>query len=135
MISTVFRRSFARPTIVLSDVLHIGDSSTRVFQPGRKDMPSTHKGDLISTSYLIDRCESTSASYLESKLHGKHTSVGFLVQFTHWSWPRLDDRLRFEARVVKVDSRRATFEILVRNDATNEVVGTAVNGRAVIKYD
>jgi predicted thioesterase len=135
MLSALFRRSFARPTVVLSDLLHLNDSSTRVFQPGRKDMPSSHTGNLIATSYLIDRCEATSSSFLESKLYGNHSSVGFLVQFTHSSWPLVDDRLRFEARVVKVDSRRATFEILVSNDVTNEVIGIGVNGRAVIKYD
>jgi predicted thioesterase len=93
------------------------------------------QGKLIPTAYLIDELELTASSFLESKLTGKHSSVGGSVLFKHLKWPIVHDRLKFEATVVKVDARKATFDVVISDERTGEIVATGANGRAVIAYD
>jgi acyl-coenzyme A thioesterase PaaI-like protein len=47
-------------------------------------------------------------------------------------YPQVNDRLKIQANVMKVDSRRATFDVSITDENNGEVVAIGVNGRAVI---
>jgi predicted thioesterase len=125
----------ARPTVAVSDLLCVGDSVTRVFQSDPSHLPPYPNETLIPTSFIIDKLEYTASSFLESGLPKKHTSVGFFVEFSHAAWPRVNDRLKIDAKVVSVDARRATFDIVIRDEATGALIGEGKHGRAVIRFD
>ena len=134
MLSSSFFARSARPTIILSDVLHVGDKVTRVFPLKREDAHPGYKGELVPTSLIIDRLELAASSFMESKLYGKHASVGWFVEFEHEKWPRLETKIQVEAEVVKVDDRKCSFTVTVKGE-DDDVIGRGTHSRATIKYD
>jgi hypothetical protein len=48
---------------------------------------------------------------------------------------RSESRLKIEAKVVKVDACRATFDAVITDEQTGEVVATGANGRTVMAFD
>ena len=129
------KRGFAaKPTIILSDVLHVGDKVNRVYSIGKKDTHPGHSGELIPTSLIIDRLEHAASVFMESKLSGNHASVGWFVDFEHKKWPQLESKIEVDAEVVKVDARKCTFNVVVKGE-DGGVIGTGTHSRATIKYD
>ena len=129
------KRGFVpKPTIVLSDVLHVGDKVKRSYSIRRSDTHPGFSGELIPTSLIVDRLEHAASVFMESKLTGKHASVGWFVDFEHKKWPQLESTIVVDAEVVKVDARKCTFNIVVKDDH-GDVIGTGTHSRATIKYE
>jgi predicted thioesterase len=98
-------------------------------------MPPGHTDLLAASSYIIDRLEHVASTFMERNLTDKHASVGYHVEFEHEKWPFVGDSVEIEAKVVKVDDRKATFDVKISDAATGEVIGTGKHGRALIRYD
>jgi predicted thioesterase len=135
LVLSAFSRGAKAPTLVLSNLLHVGDSVVRSFLIKKDAMPPGHAGDKIATSYIIDRLEYAASTFMESKMSGNHSSVGYLVQFEHKEWPVVGSRLKVQATVEKVDARKAMFNVVITNDKSGAVIGSGIHGRAMIKYD
>jgi predicted thioesterase len=133
--SRAFWRPAARPIVSLTKFLNITDKVTDSFVLSKEQMPPGHKGLLAATSYIIDRLEYMASTFMERNLTDKHASVGYFVEFEHKRWAMVGDKVKIEAQVTKVDDRKATFDIVITDNATGDLIGTGVHGRALIRFD
>lgn len=134
MLSAPSVRFCPKPTLALNSVLSVGDAVTKTFTINKDHCPPGFSGDLIPTSLIVDRLEAASSRFLESNLTGNHTSVGYFVDFEHKKWPKIGSSVIVDAKVTKVDARKATFDIKVK-DELGELIGSGTHGRAIIKFD
>lgn len=88
---------------------------------------------VFGTPSLVGLMESAAMAALRGRLADGDTTVGTRIDVEHVAATPLGDTVSAEARLVKVDGRRLTFEIEA-HDST-QLVGRARHDRVVVARD
>ncbi|OHT02803.1 thioesterase [Tritrichomonas foetus] len=137
LISSSFKRYFARPTFDLRTSLHVGDKFVihHVMDKLNTFNPTNNEGDdVYATSRLVDQVEHVCSVNLEKNIDKNHASVGFFIEVDHRKPVHLGEKIKIEAEVTEVESRKATFKTIVFNES-DEIISSGIHKRALIKSD
>ena len=89
--------------------------------------------DVLGTPRVIALCEEASIRAIEAQLPKGHTSVGTRVQLDHLHPTAVGRKVRAESRLERVEGRRLTFSVAVRDDRGLVAAGKLT--RVVVETD